>query len=50
MTIDDHGTPVTYTVTSDDETYDIILFNKPVGCVVSKDDEHNQTIYELLPE
>ena len=50
VTIDDHGTPVTYTVTSDDETYDIILFNKPVGCVVSKDDEHNQTIYELLPE
>ncbi|PJA48146.1 MAG: hypothetical protein CO170_03605 [candidate division SR1 bacterium CG_4_9_14_3_um_filter_40_9] len=28
----------------------IVLFNKPVGYVVSKSDPHNQTIYELLPK
>lgn len=28
----------------------IILFHKPKGYVVSKDDKHNKTIYELLPE
>ena len=28
----------------------IILFNKPKGFVVSKDDPHNRIIYEILPE
>lgn len=28
----------------------IVLFNKPMGYVVSKSDPHNQTIYELLPK
>lgn len=28
----------------------LILFHKPKGYVVSKDDTHNKTIYELLPE
>lgn len=27
----------------------IILFHKPVGYVVSKDDPHNRTIYDILP-
>lgn len=27
----------------------IVLFNKPIGYVVSKADPHNQTIYGLLP-
>jgi 16S rRNA U516 pseudouridylate synthase RsuA-like enzyme len=27
----------------------IVLFNKPMGYVVSKSDPYNQTIYELLP-
>lgn len=28
----------------------MVLFNKPVGYVVSKSDRHNMTIYELLPK
>lgn len=28
----------------------IILFHKPRGYVVSKDDPHNKTIYDILPE
>lgn len=28
----------------------MVLFNKPKWFVVSKDDKHNKTIYELLPE
>jgi 23S rRNA pseudouridine2605 synthase len=28
----------------------IILFNKPLGYVVSKSDPHNQTIYDILPQ
>jgi pseudouridine synthase len=28
----------------------LILFHKPKGYVVSKDDPHNRTIYEILPE
>lgn len=28
----------------------IVLFNKPAGYVVSKDDPHNKTIFEILPE
>lgn len=31
-------------------TYDIILFNKPLWYVVSKNDDHNETIYSLLPD
>lgn len=27
----------------------LVLFNKPLGYVVSKEDKHNKTIYELLP-
>ena len=27
----------------------LILFNKPVGCVASKSDPHNKTIYDILP-
>lgn len=27
----------------------LILFNKPKGCVASKSDPHNKTIYEILP-
>ena len=29
---------------------EIVLFNKPVWCVVSKSDPHNQTIYHILPD
>lgn len=28
----------------------IVLFNKPKGYTVSKEDKHNKTIYELLPQ
>lgn len=28
----------------------LVLFHKPKGYVVSKDDPHNKTIYELLPD
>lgn len=28
----------------------IVLFNKPVGYVCSKEDKHNKTIYEILPK
>ncbi|USN56152.1 MAG: rRNA pseudouridine synthase [Candidatus Peribacteria bacterium] len=28
----------------------LLLFHKPAGYVVSKDDPHNKTIYKLLPE
>lgn len=28
----------------------IVAFNKPVDYVVSKDDKHNKTIYEILPK
>ncbi len=28
----------------------IVAFNKPIWYVVSKDDKHNKTIYELLPK
>jgi 16S rRNA U516 pseudouridylate synthase RsuA-like enzyme len=27
----------------------LILFNKPIGCVASKSDPHNKTIYDILP-
>lgn len=27
----------------------IVLFNKPKGYTVAKEDKHNKTIYELLP-
>ncbi len=27
----------------------LIIFNKPVGCVASKSDPHNKTIYDILP-
>ncbi len=29
---------------------DVILFNKPVWFVCSKDDKHNKTIYDILPK
>lgn len=29
---------------------EIVLFNKPLWCVVSKSDPHNQTIYHFLPD
>ncbi len=32
------------------DTGTIILYNKPLWCVVSKNDPHNQTVYDLLPE
>jgi len=28
----------------------VVLFNKPKWCVVSKDDPHNKTIFDILPE
>ena len=28
----------------------IVLFNKPIGYVCSKEDKHNKTIYEILPK
>lgn len=28
----------------------LVLFNKPKGCVVSKSDKHNKTIYSYLPD
>ncbi|MFA7284869.1 MAG: pseudouridine synthase [Candidatus Absconditabacterales bacterium] len=31
-------------------TSQLVLFHKPLGCVVSKSDPHNQTIYDLLPQ
>lgn len=38
-----------YIVTWDNNTFDIILFHKPMWYVVSKDDIHNDTIFALLP-
>lgn len=29
---------------------EIVMFHKPLGFVVSKNDPHNKTIYEILPE
>lgn len=29
---------------------EIVLFNKPMGYVCSKSDNHNKTIYEILPK
>jgi len=41
----------TYIVTDEERTdATIILFNKPLGYVVSKSDPHNKTIYDILPE
>ncbi len=34
----------------EEEQTQIVLFNKPVWCVVSKNDPHNQTIYHMLPD
>lgn len=42
--------PVTLIVEWEISNYDIILFNKPTGYTVSKLDEHNQTIFDILPE
>ncbi|MBQ7074362.1 hypothetical protein IJM86_04870 [bacterium] len=42
-----------FLVEKQDESEDnqiLILFNKPKGVVVSKNDSHNKTIYELLPK
>ena len=30
--------------------FNIVLFNKPVGFVCSREDRHNKTIYEILPK
>ena len=32
-----------------EESSVLIMFNKPVGCVASKSDPHNKTIYDILP-
>ena len=40
---------VFYVESTKEEKTKIILFNKPLGYVVSKKDPHNQTIYEILP-
>jgi len=32
------------------QSLDVILFNKPVGFVCSKNDKHNKTIYKILPK
>lgn len=32
-----------------EESSVLILFNKPIGCVASKSDPHNKTIYDVLP-
>lgn len=32
-----------------EESSILIIFNKPVGCVASKSDPHNKTIYDILP-
>lgn len=39
----------TFTYTQDTKNNTIILFNKPVWYVVSKNDPHNETIYDILP-
>jgi len=40
----------TYTVPHEEKkSQTIVLFNKPKWYVVSKDDKHNKTIYEILP-
>lgn len=40
----------TVTLKETEDQSNIILFNKPVGYVVSKADPHNKTIYTLLPK
>jgi 23S rRNA pseudouridine2605 synthase len=40
----------TYTVALSGDAKHLIAFHKPVGCVVSTSDPHNQTIYQLLPK
>lgn len=42
--------PVSFDVEWDISSYEIILFNKPTWYTVSKHDEHNQTIFDILPE
>lgn len=34
----------------EDNTSEIVMFHKPLWFVVSKNDPHNKTIYEILPE
>lgn len=51
VTFDDGETTWDWTVQEANNKTDgtIILYNKPVWCVVSKADAHNRTIYDLLP-
>lgn len=42
--------PITLVVEGEIDSYDIVLFNKPTWYTVSKLDEHNQTIFDILPE
>ncbi len=42
--------PITLVVEGEITSYEIILFNKPTWYTVSKLDEHNQTIFDILPE
>ncbi len=49
ITINKHVNIEKYHKDSSSSQEEIILFNKPVGYVVSKSDPHNKTIYQLLP-
>jgi pseudouridine synthase len=42
--------PVTLIVEWEITNYEIVLFNKPTWYTVSKHDEHNQIIFDILPE
>ena len=42
--------PIILVVEDEVASYDIVLFNKPTWYTVSKLDEHNQTIFDILPE
>ncbi len=51
ITFDDGETKIEWTVKAENHKSwgTIILYNKPVWCVVSKSDPHNKTVYDLLP-
>ena len=50
MDTDNENEILKVTEYKDNNEWNLIIFNKPKGYVVSKFDSHNKTIYELLPK
>lgn len=44
-----HNFEINEVMQEKEEASILVLFNKPVGCVASKSDPHNKTIYDILP-